>query len=267
MDEILLVNDDGISSPGLRSLVPLIASDCNLTVVAPSTQKSWIGKASSYHRYLKYRRIDIDSVRAYALDGTTADCVTSGIYHFCRRKPDFIISGINAGANVGDAYILSSGTVGGAFEGAIAGIPSLAIGVEFSPRTIKRIEFGSTDRDLRRFEFASRFTALLVRTLLSVSIPPSIKVFNLNFREDADENTSLEITCPARYDYGSFIVREKGELYHRGAAKDFSRVERGTDMAAIRDGKISLSLLGLLSVATYPQDFATTLLALIGKKE
>jgi 5'-nucleotidase len=267
MDEILLVNDDGINSPGLRSIIPFIASDYNLTVVAPSSQKSWIGKASSYHRYLKYKRIDIDSVQAYALDGTTADCVNSGIYHFCRKRPDFIISGINTGANVGHAYILSSGTVGGAFEGAIAGIPSIAIGVEFSSRTIKRIEFGSTDEDLRRFEFASRFTSLLVHTLRTISIPPSIKVLNLNFREDADENTPLEITRPAHYNYGSFIERKKGKLYHRGAEKDFSRVERGTDMAAIRDGRISLSFLGLLSVAAYPQKFKTTLLAHLGKIE
>ncbi len=267
MYEILLVNDDGINSPGLRSLIPFIASDHSLTVVAPSSQKSWIGKASSYHRYLKYRRIDIDSVHAFALDGTTADCVTAGIYHFCRKKPDFVISGINAGANIGDAYILSSGTVGGAFEGAIAGIPSIAIGVEFSHVTNKKIEFGATDKDMGRFKFASRFTSLLVRKLLTISIPPSIKVFNLNLREDADEYTSVEITRPARYNYGSFIERKKGGLYHRGAEKDLSRVENGTDMAAIRDGKISLSFLGLLSVAAYPQEFENTVLAALGKNE
>lgn len=265
MYEILLINDDGLYSPGLRALLPIFADDYNLTVVAPFTQKSWIGKASSYHRTLRYEHTKVDGVPAFLFDGTPSDCAVAGIYHFCKRKPDLLISGINAGANIGDSYILSSGTVGGALEGAIAGIPSIAVGVEFSPITTKKIEFEPTPEDLKRFQFAARFTGRLVRCLLKISLPPEIRVFNLNFDEGADENSPVEITRPARYNYGNFLEKKNKGLFHKGAVKDLSQVEPGTDMAAIRDGKISLSLIGLFT--PIPPKFGKNLIKVLREEK
>ncbi|HUI69681.1 MAG TPA: 5'/3'-nucleotidase SurE [Spirochaetia bacterium] len=244
MKSILLVNDDGLLSPGLSALALALSADSVLTIVAPATQKSWIGKASSYHRSLPYRREEVGGLPAIVLDGTPSDCAVAGIHHFCPGKPDFVVSGINVGANVGDSYILSSGTVGGAVEGVLAGIPSLACGLEFSPDVTKRLEFEPSDDDVSLFDFAARQTARAVSTLLGLGLPQPL-LFNLNFGQGAGPGSRLVHTTVAHYDYGCFLSKRDGELYHEGSNKDCSRAAPGSDMAVVGSGDISFSILRL----------------------
>jgi 5'-nucleotidase len=260
---IVLVNDDGLRSPGLRALASSLARRHALTIVAPSSQKSWIGKASSYHRSLRFERVELDGLPAVLLDGTPADCAVAAVHHFSAGRPDFLVSGINVGANVGDSYILSSGTVGGAMEGMLAGIPSLACGVEFSNEATQQIEFEPSDGDLSRFAFAADYTARVVDALLGLAMPRPM-LFNLNFAETASEKSRLVHAAVARYDYGCFLEERGGELYHRGSAKDPSRAGPATDMAAVRDGNISLSILDLLHESAASSDFAARLIAALG---
>ena len=249
MRNILLVNDDGLLSPGLAALASALSPGHVLTIAVPATQKSWIGKASSYHRSLPYRRAEVAGLPAIVLDGTPSDCAVAGIHHFCPSKPDFVVSGLNIGANVGDSYILSSGTVGGALEGVLAGIPALACGLEFSSEATKLMEFEPSNDDVSLFAFAAGYTARAVSTLVDLG-PERPLLFNLNFGERAGPASRLVHTTMARYDYGCFLVKRDGELYHEGSAKDAAHAAPGSDMAVVRSGDISFSILKLFAEDT-----------------
>ena len=255
MADILLVNDDGYLSPGLTALAdalsPLCASNGKLTVVAPHRQTSWIGKASSYRKELKFRNRRAAEREIFTLEGSPADCTQAGIYHLCGEKPDLVVSGINIGANVGDSYIYSSGTVGGALEAVLAGIPGLAVGIEIPYDTLTHLEFNQDPNETGVFEEAAalsaRFAGLLLR---EENLPPLL--YNLNFPggSDAcgarrDRQTKIRLARPARYDYGPFLEANGKGFHHKGVRKDYSQAEAGTDMHAIAEGYASLSILPL----------------------
>jgi 5'-nucleotidase len=247
MPSALLVNDDGIDSPGLKAVIPVLAETFSLTVVVPMTQKSWIGKASSYHTNLEIQRTEIDGFPVISLNGTPADCAVAGMYHFCETRPDLLISGINVGANVGDAYVYSSGTVGGALEGVLAGIPALSVGVEFSHEAVKQMEFEPEEKDIGRFSFAAALAGKIAGLILSEPDLSQGYVWNLNMDEKADDISPVALARPARYSYGNFLEERKAGLYHAGSAKHLKDAPEGTDMAALRDGMISLSVIPLMS--------------------
>src|ERR1700749_71921 len=124
---VLLSNDDGDPSAGIRAAREgLIAAGAEVVLVAPETEQSASSHALSLHRPLRLRSV-ADGV--FALDGTPADCVYVALHAAGRilpRRPDFVVSGINHGMNLGqDAFY--SGTVAAAREGALRGIPSVAV--------------------------------------------------------------------------------------------------------------------------------------------
>jgi 5'-nucleotidase len=123
---VLLSNDDGYASPGLRAMrEALLAAECDVVVVAPENEQSASSHSLSLHRPLRLRAIQAG---IFALDGTPADCVYVALHAGARvlsRRPDLVVSGINHGMNLGqDAFY--SGTIAAAREGALRGIPALA---------------------------------------------------------------------------------------------------------------------------------------------
>jgi 5'-nucleotidase len=122
---ILLSNDDGHASPGLRALFDELATWADVIAVAPESEQSATSHSLSIHRPLRAREVDR---RIYAVDGTPADCVYVALHagtRFLPRWPDLVCSGINRGLNLGqDAFY--SGTIAAAREGALRGIPALA---------------------------------------------------------------------------------------------------------------------------------------------
>ena len=133
MFRVLLTNDDGILAPGLRALAKQLGGWCDVTVVAPSRPRSATSHSITLHKPLRLTRADdnceeyaAESIAAYACSGTPSDCVMLGVLHLMNdTPPDLVISGINDGMNVAED-LTYSGTVGGALEGAIMGIPSIA---------------------------------------------------------------------------------------------------------------------------------------------
>jgi len=253
MPEILLVNDDGIFSPGLRALAAKLCANFTCTIAAPSVQQSWIGKASSYHKSIPCKEVTVDGYQGYSIDGTPSDCASAGIYHLCSSLPELVVSGINAGANVGDAYILSSGTVGGALEGALAGIPSMAVGVEFPPEITKKIEFDPGEDDIRFFQFAAELTCRACKVLFSLPDLPAGKIININMDNSCTEKSRIISAMPERYNYGSFLRRDGDHFYHQGSPKDWSRTSRGSDMSVLKEGNIAVSLISLPGAGPAPQ--------------
>ena len=128
---ILLTNDDGIFAPGLAAMERALGRLGEVAVVAPSTEQSGVGHAITFLTPLTAKEIFAgDRRRGWAVDGSPADAVKLGIAEFCPRRPDLVVSGINAGLNAG-INVLYSGTVAAAIEGALFGITSIAVSLEW----------------------------------------------------------------------------------------------------------------------------------------
>src|SRR5918912_48539 len=154
MREILVTNDDGVHSEGIKVLGAALAHLGNVTIVAPMQEASAIGHALTLRRPL---RIETIAPKTFGIDGTPTDCVNLAISHIIRNKPDLIVSGINKGWNLGDD-ITYSGTVSGALEGALLGIPALAVSL--------RQTRGDYD-----FSYAARAAATLAGAMLRRPLP------------------------------------------------------------------------------------------------
>ena len=148
--QYLLTNDDGIFANGLHALYQELSRDADCLVAAPEVEQSGAGHAITLFRPIMVRKARKNGTEfGYAVNGTPADCVKLGIRELADRPVDMVISGVNAGANVG-INILYSGTVSAAMEGLIMGIPSLAISLN------------TRDGD---FTFAARFARKMIRLL------------------------------------------------------------------------------------------------------
>lgn len=123
---VLLSNDDGFTSDGIRALRTALLATCDVVLVAPETEQSAASHALTLHRPLRIRVVDKEE-RIFAVDGTPADCVYIALHSgtILPRLPDLVLSGLNHGPNLGQD-VFYSGTVAAAREGALRGIPSLA---------------------------------------------------------------------------------------------------------------------------------------------
>ena len=128
MRRILVTNDDGYFSPGIRALADALAGLGEVTIVAPQNEASAVGHALTLRRPL---RLEPVGERIYAVDGTPTDCVNLGLNEVLGGRVDLIVSGINKGLNIGDD-VTYSGTVAGALEGALLGIQAMAVSLEFT---------------------------------------------------------------------------------------------------------------------------------------
>ncbi len=128
--KILLTNDDGIYAPGLHALYEIFRPYCEVHVVAPVLEMSAVGHAITLSSPLRVQKVDRNgSFYGYAVSGTPADCVKIAVKELLNPGPDIIVSGINAGRNVG-MDILYSGTVSAATEGAFLGYPAIAVSLD-----------------------------------------------------------------------------------------------------------------------------------------
>jgi 5'-nucleotidase len=165
---ILITNDDGIFASGIYALKQAMESLGRVTVVAPLSEKSAVGHAITISDPLRVETVERNgSFFGYAVNGTPADCVKLAVAALCEQKPDLVVSGINLGPNTA-TNILYSGTVSAAAEGAMLGIPSLAVSVATFSKTA--------------FEPAARFIVKLAEEVLRRGLP---------------EGTLLNVNVPA----------------------------------------------------------------------
>jgi 5'-nucleotidase len=158
---ILVTNDDGILSPGLDVLARIAALFGDVAVVAPEREMSGVSHAITLTDPLRSRVV---GPGRWSLSGTPADCVFVAVNHILDRRPDLLLSGINRGPNLG-YDVLYSGTVGGAMEGTIQHIPSIAFSL---------VSAGDFP-----FEWASQHVETMVRRVLEQGIPPRVTL-NVN---------------------------------------------------------------------------------------
>ncbi len=161
----LLTNDDGIYARGLAALHRELSKDAECLVVAPEVEQSAVGHAITLFRPLMVRKARKNGrVLGYAVAGTPADCVKIGIKELAGGLVDLVVSGINLGANVG-INVIYSGTVSAATEGAIMGVPSIAISLD-------------SHREAE-FSFAARFARKICGFVLAHPLPKNLSL-NVN---------------------------------------------------------------------------------------
>ncbi len=160
---ILITNDDGVTAMGLLSLADALSEDHEIVVVAPESERSATGHAITIRMPIWVKEIDIGKrFRVYAATGTPADCVKIGV-DVLFKDPDLVISGVNRGPNLG-TDIIYSGTVSGALEGSMYGIPSLAVSSAdyMNPNYESAVSFVKTFIEKFDFSLIPPFVALNV---------------------------------------------------------------------------------------------------------
>ena len=167
MPRILVTNDDGYRSEGIHALAEALRAIGDVTVVAPIEEASAIGHALTLRHPL---RLEVIADRTFAVDGTPTDCVNVAIAQVFKGLPDLVVSGINKGWNLGDD-ITYSGTVAGALEGALLGIPSIAVSLR---ATRGDYDFSHAARTAASFADAVLRRPLPPRTFLNINVPKGL---------------------------------------------------------------------------------------------
>ncbi|MCK9162586.1 MAG: 5'/3'-nucleotidase SurE [Arcobacter butzleri] len=211
MKHILITNDDGYEAEGLKALREALSPIAKITVVAPATQKSACGHSLTLTRPLRLVSVDDDFYKVD--DGTPTDCVFVSLHSLFKEgvKPDLIISGINAGSNMGED-ITYSGTASAAMEGVLHNIPSIAIS-QVCKSNCKDISNGwefalakKTIVDIAQKIFDGTFP-LGHRRFLNINIPPI----------EPDECLGYKVTKAGYRHYGDSVHRHtnpRGEEYY-----------------------------------------------------
>lgn len=164
---ILITNDDGIMAPGLSALYQALADLGQVDVVAPETTQSAMGHAISVLTPMLVQRVHVNRLFwGFSVDGKPADCVKLALLELVRPRPDFVVSGINSGANT-SINVLYSGTVAGAVEAAFFRIPSIAFSLELSAE----LDFARAARIARQIFERYAASAPPPGTCLNVNIP------------------------------------------------------------------------------------------------
>lgn len=173
---ILITNDDGVTSKGIKALNDAVKDLGDTMVVAPSRQQSGIGHAITLMKPLRAMPTMIDEdTEAYAVTGTPTDCVILGSKNLMGEKPDLVISGINVGENLARS-ITTSGTLGATFEAAYFGIPAIAVSIQVKHEDIK-FKDGVQSVD---YSFAKKIVRKLVKKIIDHGMPDKVNILNLN---------------------------------------------------------------------------------------
>ncbi|MBM4403461.1 MAG: 5'/3'-nucleotidase SurE [Candidatus Cloacimonetes bacterium] len=228
---ILLTNDDGINAPGIRCLAEhLRTARHNVTIIAPDRERSAASHSLSLRRPIRVDRI---ADNEFAVGGTPVDCVIIALQKLVRAHIDLVISGINAGQNMGED-IIYSGTVAAAVEASFFGFKALAVSL-------------NTYRD-HIFETAARWVVRLIDDGITDLIQAR-QIININVPNiDHDLVRGVRLTCVGHRKYYNFIKildeDEHGFDYQIGGDQPIWDLHRGTDAEAVGEGFVSLTPLG-----------------------
>ncbi len=235
---ILLTNDDGIHAPGLAVLERIAAhfSD-DIWICAPDEEQSGAGHSLTLNRPVRLKQHD---ARRFSVTGTPTDAVTMALKKLMPEPPDMILSGVNRGANLGDD-VTYSGTVSAAFEGALAGIRSVALSQVYSAEGLG---------DAVPFEAAEIWGERAIRPLLDAPFEPRTLI-NINFPPlGADDVRGIRVVRQGFHDYSRGSVIEgkdpRGFRYFWFGLHGIEQTPgHASDLEAIADGYVSVTPLQL----------------------
>jgi 5'-nucleotidase len=230
--KLLVTNDDGYMALGLGVLARAAARLGEVRVVAPDREQSATSHSLTMHFPLRVRRAADDMI---AVDGTPTDCVVLALGALLDERPDFVLSGVNHGANLGDD-VLYSGTVAAAMEATILGIPAIAISY--------------TGRDPELIEPWTEVLAGVLEQVLGRSEFPADTLLNINLPDiDPDQVEGVKVTTLGRREYLDSLTRAHDpsgrEYFWIGGGESRWWGSPESDFRAIRAGYISVTPLHL----------------------
>lgn len=228
---ILLTNDDGIHSEGLTLLMEALSGKHDVCAIAPERERTCVGHAITLHKPLRIKEI---GKGLYATNGTPVDCVFLGVKAIAAKRPDFIISGINKGPNMGQD-VNYSGTVAAAQEGAFLGIPSMAI----SLNARSHFHFEDAIKVIEVIVDVMKKNTFLDSTFLNVNVP------NISYTK----MKGFMVTRLGKRIYNDIVIERTdprgGKYYWIGGNGDHFESLEGTDFYAVEHGFVSVTPLGL----------------------
>jgi 5'-nucleotidase len=237
---ILCTNDDGIHAPGLKIVEQIArALSDDVWVVAPELDQSGVSHSLSLNDPLRLREV---GPRHFAVRGTPTDCVIMGARHILgETMPDLVLSGVNKGRNVAEDVVYS-GTIAGALEGTILGIPSFALSQEFSMET----------RNAPLWETGLKFGPQILRKVIDAGVPKNT-VINVNFPACAPEDVAgVRVTRQGKRNLGFLKVDQRrdgrGNPYFWIGFERLAQIDvpaEGTDLAALAARYVSVTPLRL----------------------
>jgi 5'/3'-nucleotidase len=230
---ILVTNDDGITAPGLLALKQALVSLAPVQVIAPDHNWSAAGHTKTMHRPLRIHPARLsDGTAAYACDGAPSDCVTVALLGFLHEPPALVVSGINSNANLG-SDLTYSGTVAAAMEGALSGIPSIAVSLE-------------SNQIFQDYSVAAEYARRLAALVLSQGLPPNTL---LNANVPGLTAAQIRGVCVTRC--GKRIYRDEliervdprgNKYYWIGGERPGGEADlEGTDIWALANGFVSIT--------------------------
>jgi 5'-nucleotidase len=248
---LLVTNDDGIESVFLHELVrALLAAGHQTYVAAPKLEQSWTGASKSRHRAVHSGAAERGlGCPTWIVDGTPSDCVNIAIDHLLPCRPEAVLSGINIGLNASLGFILGSGTVAGACEGALHGIPGVALSQNLPIPVYEALkeDGGRPDAELlATLRVSAAHAARLAPALAAATPGMSFVVHNLNFPYPCLPAAEVRRTVPARVVLPGLFSKQAGDGTHRlvfRLGEDHSPAAPLTDRAALDAGFISHTVL------------------------
>jgi len=239
---VLITNDDGIDSPGLHALAEAIMPFCELLIVAPKFQQTGMGRGALNGEKIgiietKTLVVNNQLVKAYAINGSPAQSVAHAILELTDRKPDYCLSGINYGENLGLSFTCS-GTLGAAFEADSCGIPSIAFSRAIPFNNQKSSDFSIIDWEIEKYHVKKIFT-----NILEYGMPKNVRILNVNFPTGIDVSTEVRVTTQAYMNYAEYIHPgerdfSKGQHLEWKLNHKLHDVRRDTDIYAMHFDKV-----------------------------
>jgi 5'-nucleotidase len=223
---ILIVNDDGIYSPGIKALAERARNFGQVRIVAPDVEQSSMGHAITHSRPLRYRNAEVGKFEAFKVNGTPADCVALGCHHW--EQVDVVLSGINLGPNLGNS-MWHSGTLAAAKQASLLGIRGVALSLlgTYEPSDFDRLA-PHVDKVLELLLAKQEFK------LLNVNFPPEPK--------------GIRWTRQSVRQYDGTVIPGE-DPFHRPiywcTVTPLEAAEQGTDRRAVDEGYISITPLRL----------------------
>ncbi len=236
MEKILITNDDGPDTPLLKPFLEQLEKETNWEIytIIPDKQQSWTSKAITRYQIVEIKKT---SEKQWQVSGTPATCVNIALYNILKEQQiSLVISGPNFGHNVGRSSILSSGTVGGAVEAAIAGKKAIALSFPY---------FGKTDE--KQINNAIKNAVNIVK-ILHNDWEPNTHIYNVNIPLNIEKKPEVIFTKIWRDNYKQLFTEIETNKYKQTGGVSPSKVEKptlGTDMWAIKNKKISISRINI----------------------
>ncbi len=224
---ILVTNDDGIASPGIHAVAAALGALGEVWIVAPDRERTAVGHAVTLHKPLRITKM---APRTFMVNGTPVDCVNLALVKILPGPPALILSGINRGVNLGDD-VMYSGTVSGALEGTILGIPSIAVSQEGG--------------ETFRFEVGARYAARVAAEVLQHGLPAET-ILNVNIPDVPLRSIKgVKVTCLSRRRFNNPIVEKvdpRGRKYYwiAGTRQSWSR-KQDADHEALERRMVSVT--------------------------